>query len=84
MVDGEELSGKGGWAGEAAVVGPELDEDEKEEAGGGAGGGDVEEVLDVAVPRGGGVVRVRRRRGRAGHGRSDRERAHGSFSLIGG
>lgn len=64
--DGEELGGEGGGARHAAVVAAELHEEENQEAAGGADGGDVEEVVDVSVPRGEGVAAVvaggRRRR----------------------
>lgn len=78
---GEKLGGEGGGARDAAVVAPQLDEDEDEQAGEGSDGGDVDEVLDVAVPgvldaavpvaggrrRGGGERHVRRRK-RGVHG----------------
>lgn len=62
----EDGEGEGGGARHAAVVAAELHEEENQEAAGGADGGDVEEVVDVSVPRGEGVAAVvaggRRRR----------------------
>lgn len=49
--DGQKLGGEGGGARDAAVIAPQLHEDEDQQAGEGSDGGDVDEVLDVAVPR---------------------------------
>ena len=49
---GEKLGGDGAGPRHAAVVAAELHEEEDKHAGERAHGGDVEQVLDVAVPRG--------------------------------
>lgn len=63
--DCEELGEDGCGAWHAAVVAAELDEEEDEDARESSDGGDVEEVLDVAVPRrvevGVGIDRRRKR-----------------------
>lgn len=73
---GEELGEEGGGAGDAAVVAAELDEEEEEDARGGADRGDVDQVLDVAVPRRH-VVGIDGRRRRRGMKKRWRRRRHG-------
>lgn len=69
MIDGKELGKEGGGSRDEAVVTAELDEEEEEEAGGSAGYGDIEQILDVAIPRRGLEGRVWRRRCEGRHGR---------------
>lgn len=95
--DGEKLGGDGRGARHAAVVAPQLHEDEDQQAGEGSDGGDVDEVLNVAVPRvldvpvsvaGGrgrrreGGIRHERRRQRGVHGDDEKRGFSASESGI--